>query len=75
MDYKELRTTWADTLNLTKREAEILEHIVSGQTSKETAQVLGISPSTVEVHRERIRLKLGARNTADVLRIALMGKT
>lgn len=75
MDYKELRTTWAGTLNLTKREAEILEHIVSGQTSKETALVLGISPSTVEVHRERIRLKLGARNTADVLRIALMGKT
>ena len=73
MDFEELRVKWSGTLKLTKREVEVLEHIVGGQTSKETAQQLGISPSTVEVHRERIRLKLGARNTADVMRIALTG--
>ena len=32
---------------------------------------LGISPRTIEVHRARIMEKLGAKNTADLIRIAL----
>lgn len=75
MDIEVLRERWSTVLRLTKREVEILGYIVDGQTSKEVAQILGISPSTVEVHREHIRLKLGARNTADLLRIALVGKS
>lgn len=75
MDIEVLRERWSTVLRLTKREVEILGYIVDGQTSKEVAQTLGISPSTVEVHREHIRLKLGARNTADLLRIALVGKS
>ena len=33
--------------------------------------MLNISPRTVEVHRARIKQKLGARNAADLMRIAL----
>jgi two-component system, LuxR family, response regulator FixJ len=58
---------------LTPREREILTHIADGSSNKETGRHLGISPRTVELHRSRINLKLGARNAADLVRIALTG--
>lgn len=72
MDMHGLRPIWAERLRLTNREMDVLEHIIQGRTTKETAIELGISPSTVEVHRERLRLKVGARNTADLMRKALL---
>lgn len=58
-----------DTRNvrLTPREQEISGYIVNGLTCKETAQKLGISHRTVEVHRARVMKKLGAKNTADLV--------
>lgn len=56
---------------LTPREREVLEKIVQGASNKEIGRQLGISPRTVEVHRARIIEKLGARNTADLMRIVL----
>jgi FixJ family two-component response regulator len=58
---------------LTPREREVLTHIADGSSNKETGRHLGISPRTVELHRSRINLKLGARNAADLVRIALTG--
>lgn len=57
--------------SLTEREREVLRHIVAGRTNREAAQVLGISPRTIEVHRAAAMRKLGARNTAEMIRIAL----
>lgn len=57
---------------LTAREAQVLASIVSGRMNKETARDLGISPRTVEVHRSRIMVKIGARNIADLVRIAII---
>lgn len=54
---------------LTPREREVLERIALGASNKEAGRQLGISPRTVEVHRARIMEKLGARNTADLVRI------
>ncbi|MCC7347775.1 MAG: response regulator transcription factor [Variibacter sp.] len=59
---------------LTMRECEVLAQIASGASNKEAGRVLGISPRTVEVHRARIMGKLGARNTADLVRIAMSQK-
>jgi two-component system response regulator FixJ len=56
---------------LTLREAEVLAEIVGAASSRETAQHLGISPRTVELHRAHIMTKLGAKNTADLVRIVL----
>jgi two-component system, LuxR family, response regulator FixJ len=56
---------------LTVREAEVLEQITKGLSNKEAGRILGISPRTVEVHRARIMEKVGARNTADLMRIVL----
>ena len=56
---------------LTPREREVLQLISNGQSNKEAGRELGISPRTIEVHRARVMEKLGARNTADLMRIVL----
>jgi two-component system response regulator FixJ len=58
---------------LTPRERQVLELISNGQSNKEAGRELGISPRTIEVHRARVMEKLGARNTADLMRIVLAG--
>ena len=55
--------------SLTSREKEVLELIVNEKTTQEIAIVLGISFSTVEVHRRNMLIKLGARNTAGLVRL------
>jgi two-component system, LuxR family, response regulator FixJ len=54
---------------LTARESEVLAQISSGASNKEAGRRLSISPRTIEVHRSHIMGKLGARNTADLMRI------
>lgn len=56
---------------LTPREREVLQLITNGESNKEAGRRLGISPRTIEVHRARVMEKLGARNTADLMRIVL----
>ena len=59
---------------LTPREREVLEAIIAGASNKVAGRKLRISPRTVEVHRARIIDKLGAKNTADLVRIVLAQK-
>jgi len=56
---------------LTPRERVALAQIVRGASNKEAARMLGISPRTVEFHRANVMRKLGARNTADLVRRVL----
>jgi len=58
---------------LTERERMVLAFLVKGASSKEAARDLGISPRTIDFHRANIIEKLGARNTADVIRRVLSG--
>ena len=53
---------------LTPRERVTLVQIVRGASNKEAARTLGISPRTVEFHRANVMQKLGAKNTADLVR-------
>jgi DNA-binding CsgD family transcriptional regulator len=46
------------SLGLTARECEILELLASGQSNKELARSLGISPNTVKTHVGRVFEKL-----------------
>lgn len=56
---------------LTAREREVLEHAALGLHAKEIAATLGISSRTVEVHKTRIMEKLGVRNIAELVRLAM----
>jgi len=58
--------------HLTDRERMVLGHLLRGSSSKEVARDLGISPRTADFHRANIIEKLGARNTADVIRRVLI---
>ena len=57
--------------NLTKRETEILQKIADGKTSQEIAEVLFISPRTVDTHRANLIQKLGVKNSAGLVRYAI----
>jgi RNA polymerase sigma factor (sigma-70 family) len=55
---------------LTDRERQVMELLVEGLHNREVAERLGISARTVEVHKARVMAKLGARNLAELIRIA-----
>ena len=57
---------------LTKREREVLHLISEGYSNKQGALRMQISPRTFESHRAEAMRKLGARNTADLVRSALL---
>ena len=56
---------------LTPRELEIVKLIAEAHTNDQIAQVLTISPRTVERHRENILAKLGMRDRVELTRYAI----
>ena len=56
---------------LTKREKQVLELIITEHTSQEIAEKLFIGLGTVDTHRRNMISKLGVRNTAGLVRIAV----
>jgi two-component system response regulator FixJ len=57
---------------LTPRERQVLEALVAGRPNKVIAFDLGISARTVEVHRARMMDRLGVRQFADAIRLAVL---
>ncbi|GIW05788.1 MAG: DNA-binding response regulator [Dehalococcoidia bacterium] len=56
---------------LTEREREVLRGIALGQSNREIASTLYISPSTVQTHRAHLLAKLGLSSTAELVRFAV----
>jgi DNA-binding NarL/FixJ family response regulator len=56
---------------LTPRERQVLQLIAEGYTTKEIAEIIGITTRTGESHRAKIMEKLGIHNTAGLVRYAL----
>ncbi len=56
---------------LTKRELQVCSCVARGLTAAQTAEMLGIRPKTVEVHRTRLMAKLGIHNRATLTRLAI----
>jgi DNA-binding NarL/FixJ family response regulator len=54
-----------------RREKEVLQLILEECTTQEIAEKLNIGFGTVESHRRNMLIKLGARNTAGLVRIAI----
>lgn len=57
--------------SLSVREREILQLIAEGRSNKQTAELLGVSPSTIESHRGHILQKLNVHNTAELVLYAV----
>lgn len=56
---------------LTPREREVMDQVVTGQHNKIIADRLGISIKTVEAHRARVMEKMGAKSVADLVQLVL----
>lgn len=57
--------------SLTPREIEVLIQVARGHTNRGIAEELGISPRTVETHRERVMAKLRIRSVAGLTRFVV----
>ncbi|MEO8681754.1 MAG: response regulator transcription factor [Vicinamibacterales bacterium] len=57
--------------SLSEREREIFQLVAEGRTNKEAAELLSISPATVETHRAHILQKLDIHNTAELVLYAV----
>jgi len=58
-------------ITLTQREAEILHHLIDGETNKEIARALDLQEITVKIHVRNIYRKIGAQNRAQAVRLTL----
>ncbi|MDR6564489.1 MULTISPECIES: response regulator transcription factor [Arcicella] len=56
---------------ITPKEKQILEHIVQGYNSREIADKLFLSIRTVDNHRANMMKKTKAKNTADLVKMAI----
>jgi len=56
---------------MTPRQREILQLLAEGQSAKEIAGALGISPRTVEDHKYRLMETLGIQNSAELVHFAV----
>jgi DNA-binding NarL/FixJ family response regulator len=56
---------------LSPREREVLQLVVQGTSSSMIAQLLGLSVSTVDTYRSRLKVKLGIENTVDLVKFAI----
>ena len=52
---------------LSRREQEVLGHVLAGKTSREIGDLIGLSARTVEFHRANVMGKLGAANLAELV--------
>lgn len=55
---------------LTPREQEVLRHISAGLTTQQSAQLLDVSPKTIDNHKQRMFAKLGVQNQAHAVAVA-----
>jgi DNA-binding NarL/FixJ family response regulator len=65
-----LPAEFSTELGLTTREGEVLSWLAKGKTNRDIAQILGLSPRTVDKHLEQIYAKLGVENRTAAAAIA-----
>ena len=65
-----LKKTHENELMITRRESSVLKLLAEGYTNLEIAEKLFISPLTADSHRKNLIIKLQARNTASLIKIA-----
>ena len=56
---------------LSRREVEVLQLLCEGKSVKEIAEILGLSPKTVDSHRANIMGKLDVRDVPSLVKFAI----
>jgi ATP/maltotriose-dependent transcriptional regulator MalT len=70
----EANTQACQTLGISDRELEVLQHLAAGRSNKEIANRLAVSPNTIKTHVARLFEKLDARRrTQAILRARELG--
>lgn len=59
------------TVKLTKREIEVLTHVIQGKSSREVADILFVAKRTVDFHLENVYDKLHVSNRIQAFRRAV----
>ena len=57
---------------ITRREKQIIKLLAEGKTSVRIAEELSVSPLTVDTHRRNLMQKFGVKNTAELIKTAML---
>lgn len=70
-EFESVLTSRLGALQLTDRERQTLNMIIAGKSNREMAELLCISPKTVDKHRTSLMNKLGVHSVAELMSLAL----
>jgi len=70
VEHAELAVLQSRFAELTSREREVLDLVVSGLTNKEIGNKLGISEVTTKIHRGQVVRKMNATSLAELVRMS-----
>ena len=65
------KTDKPEELRITQREKEVLSLILKGHTTLEICEKLFVSKNTIDSHRKNLLSKLGVKNTAELVKLAI----
>ena len=71
LDAAEMKELHSRLQTLSERQRQVMELAVAGLSNKEIGSRLNISPKTVENHRAWVMERTGAKNLAELVRIAM----
>jgi DNA-binding NarL/FixJ family response regulator len=60
-----------EELRITQREKEVLQLIMEGLTTAQISEKLFVSQNTIDSHRKNLLSKLGVKNTAELVKLAI----
>jgi FixJ family two-component response regulator len=55
--------------SLTRRERQVMKHVIGGRLNKQIAADLGTGEKTIKVHRARMMWKMGVHSVPDLVRV------
>ena len=73
-DEREERKSNIDSYGLSKKEVQIIEHMVAGKNYHEIADLMIISPHTVKTHIKNIYKKMHVHSRASAVQVAIKKK-
>ena len=74
INHQKKPTAAIEELRITQREKEVLKLILEGNTTLEICEKLFVAKNTIDSHRKNLLSKLGVKNTAELVKLAIEKK-